>query len=146
VLLLLRASNPHIGFLGRVPGTRTYSDRDRHPENEPLPGVLAFRPEASLLYVNADGVLETVLARLATEPTAIRMVVCDLSSAPFIDLAGSRMLHNLHGELAERGIALRIVGARGQVRELLRADGLDVKVGGVERGVTLDDLLSAPHA
>ena len=45
VMLLARASRPHVAFLGRVPGTNTYSDLDRHPENEPLRGVIAFRPE-----------------------------------------------------------------------------------------------------
>jgi hypothetical protein len=30
------------------------------------------------------------------------LVVCDLSAAPYIDLAGSRMLHELHGELIGR--------------------------------------------
>ena len=34
------------------------------------------------------------------------------------------MLRLLHTELAASGIALRIVGARGRVRDLLRADGL----------------------
>ena len=63
-LLLMRAARPHVAFLGRIPGTTTYSDIDRHPDNEPLPGVIAFRPEASLLYVNADLVLESVLDRL----------------------------------------------------------------------------------
>ena len=29
---------------------------------EPLAGIIAFRPEASLLYINAETVLETVLA------------------------------------------------------------------------------------
>ena len=38
------------------PGTNSYSDLARHPENEPLPGVIAFRPEASLIYINADAV------------------------------------------------------------------------------------------
>src|ERR1700746_471202 len=42
LLMLARVSRPHIAFLGRVPGTNSYSDRARHPENEPLPGVLAF--------------------------------------------------------------------------------------------------------
>jgi SulP family sulfate permease len=51
------------------------------------------------------------------------------------------MLHELHGELAERGIALRVVDARGRVRDLLRADGIGEKVGGIERIVTLDRLL-----
>ena len=142
LLLLVRASRPHVAFLGRIPGTNSYSDVARHPENEPLPGVLAFRPEASLIYVNADAVLEAVLNRLAAGGSPdIRLVVCDLSASPYVDLAGSRMLHELHGELAARGIALRIVGARGWVRDLLRADGVGEKVGGLARAATLDRLL-----
>ena len=103
VMLLIRVSRPHVAFLGRVPGTKAYSDLARHPENEPLPGVIAFRPEASLLYVNADSVLERVLNRLrAAGPSDIRLVICDLSASPYLDLAGSRMLHDLHSELASR--------------------------------------------
>jgi hypothetical protein len=51
------------------------------------------------------------------------------------------MLHQLHLDLARRGIALRIVGARGRVRDLLRAEGMGEKVGGLDRRVTLNDLL-----
>jgi MFS superfamily sulfate permease-like transporter len=69
------------------------------------------------------------------------MVVCDLSAAPFVDLAGSHMLHALHDELAARGIALRIVGAHSWARDLLRADGLGEKCGGLHRTVTLEWLL-----
>jgi high affinity sulfate transporter 1 len=141
LMLLVSASRPHVAFLGRVPGTNNYSDMARHPENQPLPGVIAFRPEASLLYVNADDVLEAVLSRLdAPAASEIRMVICDLSASPHIDLAGSRMLHELHGKLAARGIALRII-AHARVRDLLRADGVGDKVGGLD-GVTIDSLLS----
>jgi sulfate permease, SulP family len=141
LMLLARASSPHVAFLGRIPGTNQYSDLARHPENEVLPGVIAFRPEASLIYVNADAVLETVLNRLA-DRSDIRLVVCELSASPYVDLAGSRMLHELHSELSARGAALRIVGARGRVRDLLRADGMDEKVAGLDRVVTLNDLLA----
>src|SRR5438034_1135928 len=141
LMLLARASQPHVAFLGRIPGTSSYSDLARHPENEPLPHVVAFRPEASLLYVNADSVLGSVSARLEAEAARdIRLVVCDLSASPHIDLAGARMLHQLHLDLARRGIALRIVGARGRVRDLLRAEGIGEKVGGLDRLATLDDL------
>jgi sulfate permease, SulP family len=141
LMLLVSASRPHVAFLGRVPGTNNYSDMARHPENQPLPGVVAFRPEASLLYVNADAVLEAVLSRIdASTASEIRMVICDLSASPHIDLAGSRMLHELHGKLAARGIALRIT-AHGRVRDLLRADGIGDKVAGLD-GVTIDSLLS----
>jgi SulP family sulfate permease len=142
LLLLARVSRPHVAFLGRIPGTNNYSDLARHPENEALRGVIAFRPEASLIYVNADAVLESVLSRVrAAVPKAVHLVACDLSAAPYVDLAGSRMLHELHGELVSRGITLRIVGAHGSVRDLLRADGVDVKVGGLDRDVTLVSVL-----
>jgi MFS superfamily sulfate permease-like transporter len=143
LLLLMRVAQPHVAFLGRVPGTTSYSDIDRHPENEPLPGVIAFRPEASLIYVNAESVQESVLKRLdAAGPQAVRLVVCDLSASPYIDLAGSRMLHELHKELSARSITLRVVGAHGWVRDLLRADGLSEKIGGIDRTTTIDRLLA----
>jgi sulfate permease, SulP family len=135
LLLLVRASHPHVAFLGRIPGTSSYSDLARHPENEPLPGVIAFRPEASLIYINAEAVLESVVARLGPARSSdVRLVVCDLSASPYVDLAGSRMLHQLHSELALRGIALRIVGAHGWARDLLRADGVDEKDRGPRQG------------
>ena len=140
LMLLARASQPHVAFLGRVPGTNSYSDLARHPENEALHNVIAFRPEASLLYVNADSVLEAVSERLQAS-SDIRLVVCDLSASPYIDLAGARILHRLHDELASRGITLRIVGARGRVRDLLRADGIAEKIRGLDRVVTLDSLV-----
>lgn len=143
LLLLARASRPHVALLGRVPGTNSYSDLARHPENEPLGSVIACRPEASLLYVNAGYVLETVMASVLKNRSKISAVVCDLSASPYLDLAGARILHTLHDELAARGIALQIVGARGRVRDLLRADGLAEKVGGLERAVSLDDAISA---
>jgi sulfate permease, SulP family len=40
-------------------------------------------------------------------------------------------------------VQLRIVGARGRVRDLLRAEGIGEKVGGLDRIRTLDDLLGS---
>jgi SulP family sulfate permease len=88
-----------------------------------------------------------VLDRLATiGPSNVRMIVGDLSASPTIDLAGARMLHEIHAQAAGHGIALRIVGARGRVRDLLRADGLSDKVGGLDRSVSLHDLLNAERS
>jgi len=141
VLLLVRASRPHVAFLGQIPGTQIYSDMQRHPENEPLRNAIVVRPEASLIYVNAGSVLQAIQSRLHDAGTNIRLLVCDLSASPFIDLAGSRMLHELHAELGKRGIALRIVGAHSYVRDFLRADGIGDKIGGVDRAATIHDLV-----
>src|SRR6201997_3672284 len=37
LILLARASQPHVAFLGQIPGTNSYSDLARHPENEQVP-------------------------------------------------------------------------------------------------------------
>ncbi|MFB6448417.1 SulP family inorganic anion transporter [Bradyrhizobium tunisiense] len=125
-LLLARASRPNVAFLGRLPGSGRYSDSARHDDVEPLVGVIAFRPEASLLYINAETILETVLVALRNSPR-LQLVVCDLSASPYIDLAGARMLRDLNDELALRHASFCIVGAHAQLRDLLRAEGLAEK-------------------
>jgi sulfate permease, SulP family len=122
-LLLARASRPNVAFLGRLPGTGRYSDSARHEGVEPLAGIIAFRPEASLLYINAETIRERVVDALQRS-SGIKLVACDLSASPYIDLAGAHMLVDLCDELALRQIAFCIVGAHGQLRDLLRAEGL----------------------
>jgi SulP family sulfate permease len=139
-LLLGRASQPNVAFLGRLPGTGRYSDTARHEGVEPLVGVIAFRPEASLLYINAETILETVLKALR-KSSEVKLVACDLSASPYIDLAGARMLHDLYEELASRHVAFCIVGAHAQLRDLLRAEGLAEKTDSGEWLQTLDSVL-----
>ncbi len=141
LMLLVRVSHPHVAFLGRIPGTRRYSDVARHPDNERIPGVVAFRVEASLFYFNVDHILRDVLARVREENPTPRFVVCDLSNAPYVDLAGARMLTRLHDELSTIGVLLRIVEAHAIVRDLLRAEGLEEKVGPINRYASIDDVV-----
>jgi high affinity sulfate transporter 1 len=144
-LLLARASQPNIAFLGRLPGTGRYSDSARHEGVERLVGVIAFRPEASLLYINAETILETVLKALQ-KSSGIKLVACDLSASPYIDLAGARMLNDLYHELASRHVAFCIVGAHAQLRDLLRAEGLAEKTDSGEWLRTLDSVLGEGKA
>ncbi len=140
LMLLRRAAHPHVAFLGRIPGSRRFSDLERHPDNERIPGVLAFRVEAALLYFNAESVMRAVLDRLRSEGD-VRLVVCDLSTSPYVDLAGARMLQSLSDELAKRRVALRVTDAHAAVRDLLRAEGVDQKVGGVNRFASIADVV-----
>jgi SulP family sulfate permease len=144
-LLLARASQPNVAFLGRLSGTGRYSDSARHEGVEPLVGVIAFRPEASLLYINAETILEAVLSALRKSPR-ITLVACDLSASPYIDLAGARMLHDLHDELASRRVTFCIVGAHAQLRDLLRAEGLAEKTDSRQWLRSLDSVVGDSNA
>jgi len=141
VLLIRRASSPHVAFLGRIPGARRYSDLERHPDNEATPGVLAFRVESGIVYFNAGHVFDTVLVRLEATGEPLKVVICDLSTSPNVDMAGARMLLTLHAELAKRGIAFRLVEARSTVRDMLRVEGVEKAVGHIDRFTTLADAI-----
>jgi high affinity sulfate transporter 1 len=149
VQLLRRASRPHVAFLGRIPGARRFSDMARHPDNEPVPGALLFRTEASLLYFNADHVCDTVMKRVAQMGTGLRLAICDLSTSPHVDLAGAEMLAGLHDQLASVDVRLQIVEARSSVRDRLHAEGVEDKVGRIGRFKSLadavDEFLNSVH-
>src|SRR5215212_189557 len=139
VQLLRRASRPHVAFLGRIPGVRRFSDMARHPDNQPVPGALLFRTEASLIYFNADYVRETVMKRVAEMGAGLRLAICDLSTSPYVDLAGAEMLAGLHDELTSAKVQLQIVEARASVRDRLQAEGVEARVGRIGRFKSVAD-------
>jgi MFS superfamily sulfate permease-like transporter len=140
LLLLARAARVQVAFIGRIPGTNSYSDLERHPENEALCGVVGFRPEASLIYVNADAVLEMVLSRVrAPFAVAIKRVrplgrtlrrPRGLAHAALVARrtrpTGDRATHRRRPRIGARSAASR------QRRN---------KVGGIDRAATLAGLL-----
>jgi anti-anti-sigma factor len=97
--------------------------------------------QSSLLYFNVDHVLETVRHR-AAETAGLQRVICDLSNVPYVDVAGARLLLRLNEELHARGVTFQVVEAHGPVREILRAEGLEEKIGPITRLESLADLLA----
>jgi len=141
LLMLRRAADPHVAFLGRIPNTRRFSDLARHPDNERVEGLLVFRVESSLLYFNVENVERAVLSRARAEGPALRLVVCDLSASPYVDLAGVRMLGRLSDELAKQHVALRLAEVHASSRDLLRGEGLEGKVGSINRFTSVADVV-----
>src|SRR5438045_1944918 len=125
VQLLRTASRPHVAFLGRIPGTRRFSDRERHSDNELIPDVFIFRPEASLLYFNVDSVCETITERVRAETRPPKLVIIDFSASPYVDLQSAHTLAGLAKELSDGGVRVQVVETRSAVRERLRGEGLD---------------------
>ena len=146
LLLLRRAAHPNVAFLGRIPGTRSFSDLERNPDNQPVPAVLVVRVEASLLYFNSEHVRNAVWERIRSLPEPPRLVLFDLSSSPMVDLAGARMLKTMQAALKESGATLRLVEARAAVRDILRAEGLEEHVGPIDRRVTVADVVDGLRA
>lgn len=143
VQLIRLASQSPVAVLGRIPGTRRFSDRERHPDNEPTPGVLPLRVESSVVYFNVERVCDAVRDRIRERATRPGLVVLDLSSAAYVDLQGAHALAALGDELGAAGMKLQVVEARAVVRDRLRHEGVDARLGGVNRFTSVADAVEA---
>jgi len=87
-------------------------------------------------------VREAVLARVRAATAPVRLVVCDLSTSPHVDMAGAEMLADLHGDLAARGIQFQVVEARAKVRDMLRIEGLEQRLGHISHRASLAEVVT----
>ena len=130
-----------MAFLGRIPGTKRYSDLERHPDNELIEGVLIVRVESAILYFNVENIKEEIWSKIDSITHPIKTVILDLNSSPHVDIAGARFLKQLFLDLKAKNIALKIAEARSEVRDILRSENLEDLLGHISRFVSVDDLV-----
>jgi high affinity sulfate transporter 1 len=140
-LIIRNVSSPHVAFLGRIPGTDRYTDINRHPDNELLPGILLFRVESTLVYFNVSTVYNKVWKRVLRIGPSLKTVIFDLSTAATIDSSGARMIKRLQNNLQSRGIELKVAEAHSEVRDILRIEEVEQLLGHVSRRDTLHNVI-----
>jgi len=141
VQLVRVSSRPHVALLGRIPGTRRFSDCDRHADNELIPRVMIFRPESALIYFNVDNVCDAILNRVHAQEIPPKLVVLDLSAAALVDMQSAYALASLADELTAEGIKFHAVEPRSSVRDRLRHAHVDGRLGGIDRFTTVADVI-----
>lgn len=141
LLLLYRASRPHVAELGRAPtGDDLWVDLDRHPDAATTAGVVALRVEGGLFFADADHVRDVV--RVAARAEGVHRIVLDARTVPFVDVSAARMLVELAATLARDGVELVVARDIGQVRDVLRrTDGPAPRVFSA-----VDTAVAAPRA
>jgi high affinity sulfate transporter 1 len=141
ILLLRRASRPHVAVLGRVPGTELYGDIARNPENVLTEDLFVFRVDSAILYFNAEYVRDCFKTLMQSHAPKAKVAVWCMATTPHIDLAGAEVLEQLHEELHGKGIKLVVAEARGPLREELRAAGLEKHFGAIRENSTIASVL-----
>ena len=77
---------------------------------------------------------------LGDEQRPIALAIVDLQPSPIIDVTAADMIRDLATELERKGIDLRLANASGQVRDVLRAAGIEEMVGRLDRTTTIGAL------
>jgi sulfate permease, SulP family len=126
LLLVYRASRPHIAILGRDPGDdERWNDLQRHPDNEREPGIVVVRCESALIFANADAVRGAIHANLEHDTFA---VVLDAETVPAIDVTAVSMLARLAVDLRRDEVELVVARDVGVVAELVRLGESDAQL------------------
>jgi SulP family sulfate permease len=125
--LIGRISNPPDAVLQEVPG-HGFHDLGA-ASGETLPGLIAYRFYAPLLFSNCAYFSERVHALIGAPASPVRWVLLDAQAITDIDVTAVEMLHTLHHELKERRIELKFAHANRPLRALLESTGLEREIG-----------------
>ncbi len=139
--ILYNISFPYIPVQGRIPGTTLYGDVSRKPEKEETAGILILRVDAPLIFANSHMLLARVKNLVKQQAIPVGLVVIDLSPSPIMDITAADMINDLYDDLSAQGITLRIANASGKVRDILRASGIEQKIGAVRLDSSVNDII-----
>jgi SulP family sulfate permease len=130
LLLLYRASRPHVAVLGRLPGrAATFADLARHPDAEPIPRLVIVRLDAPLYFFNANVAKGQILDVVAAQEPPPHGVLIDLAATADLDVTTADMLFELVADLRSRSIEVLVAQVKGTVRDRLRKTGLMDELG-----------------
>lgn len=126
--LINRISRPADAVLREVPG-HGFHDIGDAGELPTVPGLIAYRFYAPMLFPNAGHFAERVRHVVAASPTPVRWFLLDAQAITDIDVTSAEALYRLNEELRAAGIALKVAHANRPLRQVLERIGLTHEVG-----------------
>jgi len=121
--LINRLSHPPDAVLREAPG-HGFHDFGDSPVGQTLPGFIAYRFYAPLLFSNASYFSERVRALVAASPVPVIWFLLDAQAITDMDVTAAEAVHALRVELEQKNIALKIAHANRPLREILERTGL----------------------
>lgn len=117
-LFLFKTSRPHIAEVGRVPGTESFRNIQRHAV-EVLPHLLGLRVDESLYFANSRALEDRINDAVASNPK-LEHVVLQCSAINAIDASALESLETIDQRLRASGVALHLSEVKGPVMDKLR--------------------------
>ncbi len=118
-------ARPHDAVLGDLPGLDGWVDVGEYPTALTAPGLLVFRFDAPLIFINSERFSDRVEQVLEENPGREEWFVIDCEGIGTLDASAVDMLRDLAGTMTERGVQLTAVArANERVLAQLRRAGL----------------------
>lgn len=116
VVALFHIARPHDAILGDYPGREGWVDAEAYPEAITEPGLVVYRFDAPLVFINAERFRERIEHALSDNPGVEQWVVLDFEGVGALDATGISMIEELLGSLGEHSVeVVAIARANDQV-------------------------------
>jgi SulP family sulfate permease len=128
LLVIQRSFRPNITVIGRLPGSNTFADVERHPEALTRTDVVVFRMESSLYFANAQLLKDKILEVMARDE-GLQYLVLDAYPVNRIDGTAAYALREVVETFREEGYQFVFAGVKGEAMDVLRRAGIIELVG-----------------
>jgi len=129
LLVIYRASRPHVAVLGKLPDSDHFRNVERFPEAKQYKGVIILRFDAPLYFLNIESFKDLIYDTVYAYPGKCKLVILDASSILEIDSSGMDAMEEVSDFLSEQGIRFFIAGLIGPVRDAFKRSELIEKLG-----------------
>lgn len=137
-----RAWWPHEVALGQEPGRPGFSDVERHPLAQQIPGCTIWRFDAPLIFANARTFRDEVRAMAKGTPRGGWIVVA-AEPVTDVDTTACDMLEDLVASLDRHGVSLVFAEMSGPVKDKARRFGLSGAIPDDHFFVTIESAVQA---
>lgn len=129
LVALGRAATPNTAVLGTVPGIDGYHNIERYPKAETVPGLIIYRWDAPLSFLNATYFRRRVRDLVTSAEEPIRWVLVDAEAISDIDSTGIQSMSQLCDFMDGAGVTLAFSRLRSRERLRLGEVGLEERIG-----------------
>ena len=140
VELLARLARPHDGVLGFVSEKPGMHDIDDYYHYTTVPGLLAFRYDAPLFFMNAYDFFYKVTGALSDDT---KVVILNMEANVELDTTALGVLEELHNTLAKDGIELWLARVKNDVMIPMQTHGVAGVIKEENIYFTMDQALDA---
>jgi SulP family sulfate permease len=141
--VLVDISRPRDAVLRRLISDGKFHDCLEDDEAEDVPGVIVYRLYAPLLFANASYVVTRMRKLVDDAEEKLEWLILDAQAITDMDVTAAQRFAELHLELREKGVQIKIADAPRPLREELAKVGLSEALGSQQFFVSVKQAVEA---
>ena len=119
VVVIYRASKPHMAKLGKIPGTNIYRNTARFSNLEMREDLLIARIDGPIYFANVEFIKTKLDNWIAEQQPNVKVIVLNMESVTNLDSTGAHAFKDWIKEWRNQNIGVCLTATKGPVRDIL---------------------------